>query len=410
MESFKRGREGQDLTSMSAAKNAASDLYNLGKDVSSEVSEHYKDLSGQYRKLLKNDVDLTNITQAKLAEAEEKLVNQLQNETLPNRIAETEKMLNEIRSARVVKANQEEVKSLAKQYNISEADASKILETPQTFNPEKVQNLKKGIEESSFLVKNPDSTATNKALAGLATGSSKDVGQILKSNIPGLESVSDKLSATSRIKDILNLSNEMFTEDALKNKKKVTEIFKKLEAEGITGEAAIDLINELRSNAQKSGSSKLVNLLGKDAEEKAKVYDLTQRVQREGIDVISPKSLSVSLPNFLGQSGGGAAIEKLGQFFTSDKWVPAARTATNALSGATQSSHSQKNLFLHTNEELIPMVQTLSQDPALKGYADHLQKAIQTGDTRAKDQALFVISQNPKARQALGIDLKEQNK
>lgn len=423
-EAFRRGRKGENLTSTDSAKKASENIYKLGQDTVKEVKTAGGAASKQYGEALsQNTLDLKNPVRKELLDFEQKLKNQLLTEKLPGRIKETQSMLDEVQGALktpkdallqqkvdLTKALTPELEAAQSQPILDKIKSldDQISSSVDNINPRTTQNLKEGFKEQSFLAKNPDSSATNKALAKMSTDYAEKMADILKKNVPGLKEASGKLGASKKMEDLLNLSNEIFQSDALKNKARTAELFKRLEQEGIKGQAAADIINQLRSLSENTGSSKLVGMLGKNADEISKVYDLTRKTQQEGLNMFSRSALSVGAPNLLARTPIlGAVVSAATQAATFPGAAAGlARGVTEKISS--QFNPKQNNPYSMSDEELQSMAQKLSSDPNLAHYATELNKAIQTGNNQKKDRIMFVLRTNTKTRQLLGLDLGEK--
>jgi hypothetical protein len=65
------------------------------------------------------------------------------------------------------------------------------------------------------------------------------------------------------------------------------------------------------------------------------------------------------------------------------------------------SAITSKNLYTASDEQLKQVSIKLAGDPKLGSIAKKLSSAIDNKDTHSKNVALFIISQNPQARQLL---------
>jgi hypothetical protein len=102
------------------------------------------------------------------------------------------------------------------------------------------------------------------------------------------------------------------------------------------------------------------------------------------------------------------ALQKFGQFV--EKQADSGTVSGIAQRSPFREQKDTSNLATYDNDQLGGVSKVLqgSGDSKLKTYGEALQKALNTGDPQAKNAAIFLIMQNPKARQQLGLMNKGQ--
>lgn len=87
-----------------------------------------------------------------------------------------------------------------------------------------------------------------------------------------------------------------------------------------------------------------------------------------------------------------------GQVQNNDENNNTSNTAVIKGQGHAKATELSANLYNATDDSLKGVAQTLNQDPGLKFYGDHLNSAIDAGDSGEKNRAIFLIMQNPRSR------------
>lgn len=97
------------------------------------------------------------------------------------------------------------------------------------------------------------------------------------------------------------------------------------------------------------------------------------------------------------------AAQKTGEFISSQ--ADAGLTSSAAQGNPFIKDDKPKSLAAFGDKQLADATTLLSNsgDEKLSQYADHLNRAIESGNTHSKNAAIFLIMQNPKARELLGL-------
>ncbi len=276
-------------------------------------------------------------------------------------------------------------------------------------------------------------------LTGKASKISQKSSDILKSQVPGAEELSAKVSAAKGGQDILNTVNQLFERKDMRNTDQVAQLIAGLEKSGIKGQSAVEVMNVLRDKAVAAGDTELAKYIETELPKLAQQYDLSQAIGKSGLKPLGTvEGIGIRGAAMLGRAAKEAP-EAINQFksglgIPQKAGVPSSiKSLLKKSAGLVPGTAAQRGIAVGREIEALtepkrtekPRIEkpvdvsrslydantetlnkaasvlTTSDNTKIQDYGRSLQKAIESGNSQLKNAILFQISQDPKAREMI---------
>lgn len=406
-EAFNQGRKGQSLVTAKSSKDASKAMLGLGKDIQGSLDSNGnrigQDINSAYKSAETNNLDLANPIKEKLSPIVDDLQKLKDTQTDPNRAKQVQDVIDQVNQG---------------------------IENPDTegVSADVARQLRDTLKGRSILASSPNTPDDFSSLTNKATAAAQGVGDVLNDAVPGLAPANAQYAANASAQDLLKTISPLFERQSIQNQQQIAQIISNVEGKGLKSATADELIQKLKDYADQSGNQDLQDLIENKAPDIAKRFDLTQKIQGQGLSfnpvkLLNPTTLGGA--NIIGNSPLAPAVSGAANAFTSPTQEAISNTLGRVLPGnlikqgedaktnpplklPDQSSGNterplqlSKSLYAANSDQLKDVSNRLAQDPSLKSLSTSLNQAIDNKDEMRKNSTLFALLQNPKARQLI---------